>query len=50
MQKVNYVSVCLHSGTPLKMNEDRIERDNRDLIEHDLFITYTQVILWALLT
>lgn len=44
MCRVNDVCVCVHTGTPLKMNEDRFERDNRDSIEHDLFIIY---ILWA---
>lgn len=34
------VCVCIQEK-PLKMNEDRIRRDNRDSIEHDLFIIYT---------
>lgn len=49
------VSVCLHTGTTLKMNEDGNERDNnRDNIEHDLFLMHAEVtvqvlfVLWRL--
>lgn len=44
VQRVNYVHLCPHSGTALKMNEGRPEGDIRDLIEHDLFMTDTQVL------
>lgn len=40
VQQVNDVYICLHTGTLLKMNERRAERDNRDSIEHDLFVKY----------
>lgn len=43
MPRVNYVRLCPHSGTALKMNEGQTEGDVRDLIEHDLFMTDTQV-------
>lgn len=44
MPRANYVCLCPHSGTALKMNEGRTEGDVRDLIEHDLFMTDTQVL------
>lgn len=44
MQRVNYVRLCPHSGTALKMNEGRTKGDVRDLIERDLFIADTQVL------
>lgn len=44
VRRVNYVRLCPHSGTALKMNETRAEGDVRDLIERDLFMTDTQVL------